>query len=215
MLRHTGGAGIYTERGNSLDVSYSEIHDNGTGVFLNSVLSSSITYTTIYNIVTCGILHIGNYLADLGIATTSVVDHVTLYKITGQGTAHWNGYGISFDNAADSLCSVTITNSIIANPPFGPVIAGMAAINLGASWPTTYNNNFYGTMANFGDPGFFVAIDGGLPDSLTDIVGTDAGFTDAENDDYSLAWGSPCADKASDGTHIGAWQGTVGINDCR
>ena len=41
-----GGAGIYTERGNSLDVSYSEIHDNGTGVFLNSVLSSSITYTT-------------------------------------------------------------------------------------------------------------------------------------------------------------------------
>ena len=38
-------------------------------------------------------------------------------------------------------------------------------------------------------------------------------FNNEGTGDFSLRTGSPCINAASDGTHIGAWQGVVGIKD--
>lgn len=194
IFRNFSMSAIYGTGGCEPTISYCTFHNLGSsGIFMHGCGTVTIDHCYIYNAPT-GIINAG--MAEY--TQTMNINHVTMYNIDmmmSSSPKWWTGYGVY---SCNTMYSINVKNSIFVQS----TLANMK-IN---GWTSNHNYNCWHTgllgLMNIedGTPG---------PNSIE----ADPLFTNAPGGDFSLQAGSPCLNAADDGTHMGAWQGQIGVND--
>ena len=206
-IRTMERSGFYITAGGSPTIRNCVFHDlTSAGIFAHGGGTIKIYYTTIYNVST-GIINIGE--PSWGWNQNMTVDHVTIHHVDGDLSntdKWWTGFGI-YCGGSEQWANLTLTNTIVSDVTYKSnphdKSAGPIGLECGAGTVTNDYNCWYQAGyrdINKGDPG-------------PHAVEANPLFNNPGAGDLSLKYGSPCLNKASDGTHIGAWQGTAGIRE--
>jgi hypothetical protein len=191
-FRRGAAAGIYLTSGGASTISYCNFYDRGgPAVFSHPASTLNIKYCIIDSCAT-GIC----CASGLNPYSTITINHITFYDIDTRmaGSAQpWNGTAINTTNSSPGG-SLNIRNCIVQK-----------TLNFGLNYTTgwTISEDYNCWYNNLPDD-----ITGGNPGghSLADV---DPMMAAPLSSDFRLKTGSPCINKASDGTHIGASQEVV------
>jgi hypothetical protein len=205
-IRSMDRGGIYiTSAGSPIITNCLFYNLKSSCVFAHGAQDVFLSYSTVYN-VGVGIINVGE--PSWGWNQTLTVNHVTIDSVNGARSSSnqwWTGMGIYCAGDIAQRATLNLTNTLVANVANFTNQYGMASVGLykGNSTVTEDYNCWYRTGQD--------ALDTGNP-AVHDKE-ADPRLVSSTNPTLGLAWGSPCLNAANDGTHIGAWQGAVGIRN--
>lgn len=207
-IRTMARSGFYITSAGSPTIRNCVFRDlTSSGIFAHGAENVTVENTFIYN-VSVGIINVGE--PTWGWNQKMTVNHVTIHHVDGDlasTSQWWTGHGIYCSGDSRQKADLSLTNTIISDVTYKnnphTQSAGPIGLACGAGTETNDYNCWY-------QAGYRNIVGGELG---AHAVEGNPLFTNPAGGDFSLKYGSPCLNKASDGTHIGAWQGAVGIGE--